>query len=1088
MSEIGVILEWLATRLAEHLRATVPEPRTEEPESAEDSTTGPAGAEDSTSARRAEAERWAAWLDQWAADHPGGPASAAPASPLSRLRDLTFLDPAELELVALAGMPDESSGFAGALRALHPRGEARPTVGLALALLGPRRDQGQLLRLLNGGNALRSAALELSGAGPFTERSLVLPDGLWAALRGLELPATARAVPIDGMLPGLEGWLATGQVHDAVIALQHPEPTVVLVLADDEAIALGRCAALASAAGRMPLARRCAPDDPLEVARLTVLATARGQVPVAVVFGPAVHEGPARGLDPSRATGPLIVAAPPGSLALTGPEPVIGLSIAPVSPADQRRAWEAVLPGTPTTPPTSRRGTPLTLPSPPSWPRISRGGSLTAPSAPPPWSPSRSGTGQRCPPGGGATQHATGRLGPPRPARRADRDRCTRRSPASRSSPSSWTTGAFAGPPGRDRGVRLLFTGPPGTGKTLAAEVLATALGIDLLTVDVSQVVSKWIGETEKNLGARVRRRRAHAGGAASSTRPTRSSATAPRSPTRTTATPTSRRPTCCSGWTASRGSRCSPPTCASNIDPAFTAADGLRRRVRPARRRRPRGPLGLHLPPEIRDPRRRPRRPRPAVRRSRWLDPQRRHRRCLPRRAARRPGHPVPPAHRAAPRVRQGQPHHAGRPSRGQALRGSARRPRRARHPGARRFVVEGVDMSSQSSPATIADDDREEIELPLWPFQDLRVASGMLLGTEDFHVILGNPRGKMRLHQSWQHGSGVVWGLPVSLDEKEGLLRVGSGLAVDGWGRELRVEQQQCLSIREWAKKWLERHLADPPDETSAPDRRPCGCRRAAEEDHDDHGHGHGDGTRTDGHGHHDYPRPEGRARPRGGSPATSAGARATRRASTSSCAPTSASTASSRRSPTRATPLAVRTRSRRVLELARVEIVDDPIAAVAPVSASAGPVRARPRQPVCHARRGGRRGGGPVAAAPTDRRAATLLAEVRCLAARDVTQTSPPDEAGTGRPGLFPVDLESVPVLLARLRLDVEKGGLCPPRDIDECVRRALLPTTTIQDLLCGDAPGVLGEDGAHDAGGRVWTAACCGTTTRNASPSG
>jgi hypothetical protein len=50
------------------------------------------------------------------------------------------------------------------------------------------------------------------------------------------------------------------------------------------------------------------------------------------------------------------------------------------------------------------------------------------------------------------------------------------------------------------RGVRMLFTGPPGTGKTLSAEVLAHALEVDLLLVDLSRVVSKWIGETEKNL------------------------------------------------------------------------------------------------------------------------------------------------------------------------------------------------------------------------------------------------------------------------------------------------------------------------------------------------------------------------------------------------------------------------------------------------------------------------------------------------------------------------------------------------------------------------------------------------------------
>jgi SpoVK/Ycf46/Vps4 family AAA+-type ATPase len=59
--------------------------------------------------------------------------------------------------------------------------------------------------------------------------------------------------------------------------------------------------------------------------------------------------------------------------------------------------------------------------------------------------------------------------------------------------------GFLEGRPG-SRGVRMLFAGPPGTGKTLSAEVLAGAVGVDLLVVDISRVVSKWIGETEKNL------------------------------------------------------------------------------------------------------------------------------------------------------------------------------------------------------------------------------------------------------------------------------------------------------------------------------------------------------------------------------------------------------------------------------------------------------------------------------------------------------------------------------------------------------------------------------------------------------------
>lgn len=50
------------------------------------------------------------------------------------------------------------------------------------------------------------------------------------------------------------------------------------------------------------------------------------------------------------------------------------------------------------------------------------------------------------------------------------------------------------------KGLSVLFTGPPGTGKTMAAEVLAHELQLDLYKVDLSGVVSKYIGETEKNL------------------------------------------------------------------------------------------------------------------------------------------------------------------------------------------------------------------------------------------------------------------------------------------------------------------------------------------------------------------------------------------------------------------------------------------------------------------------------------------------------------------------------------------------------------------------------------------------------------
>lgn len=50
------------------------------------------------------------------------------------------------------------------------------------------------------------------------------------------------------------------------------------------------------------------------------------------------------------------------------------------------------------------------------------------------------------------------------------------------------------------RGISTLFYGPPGTGKTMTASVIANELGLDLYKIDISKLVSKYIGETEKNI------------------------------------------------------------------------------------------------------------------------------------------------------------------------------------------------------------------------------------------------------------------------------------------------------------------------------------------------------------------------------------------------------------------------------------------------------------------------------------------------------------------------------------------------------------------------------------------------------------
>jgi AAA+ superfamily predicted ATPase len=63
---------------------------------------------------------------------------------------------------------------------------------------------------------------------------------------------------------------------------------------------------------------------------------------------------------------------------------------------------------------------------------------------------------------------------------------------------SEW---GFEGNLALGKGLNILFEGESGTGKTMAAEVIAQELGLDLYKIDLSSIVSKYIGETEKNLG-----------------------------------------------------------------------------------------------------------------------------------------------------------------------------------------------------------------------------------------------------------------------------------------------------------------------------------------------------------------------------------------------------------------------------------------------------------------------------------------------------------------------------------------------------------------------------------------------------------
>lgn len=100
----------------------------------------------------------------------------------------------------------------------------------------------------------------------------------------------------------------------------------------------------------------------------------------------------------------------------------------------------------------------------------------------------------------------------------------------------------------------------------------------------------------------------------------------------------------------------------------------------------------------------------------------------------------------------------------------------------------------------------------LPADPFRSVRYHYGMLLGEEDFVTDQAYHRGKHRLHNAWLHGSGVLWGLEVSIltdvdGSPTGDLQVGPGLALDPLGQELTVDTLWCVNVGQW----LERHGDD-------------------------------------------------------------------------------------------------------------------------------------------------------------------------------------------------------------------------------------------------------------------------------------
>lgn len=298
---------------------------------------------------------------------------------------------------------------------------------------------------------------------------------------------------------------------------------------------------------------------------------------------------------------------------------------------------------------------------------------------------------------------------------------------------------------------------------------------------------------------------------------------------------------------------------------------------------------------------------------------------------------------------------------------------------------------------------------DLPVSAFEALRVSQGMLLGVEDFRVMLGNPRGKHMLHQSWLHGSGVVWGLGVQRHGHYGLT-VSPGLAVDGHGREVVLTASQELDV----KDWLPGH--DP-----------------------DYG-GEGCGTRT-----------------------IRACLSAEFDCRTAQPVPVLADPCDVTRGSDAPS---------RVMETARLVLRPGPCAPCrTPYHRVRVLVGLEPAGKDDDAGREGTAARAEVLSLPAAERPAAMLRHLRCLAAADAADLHPAVDENCDSSAPFPEPESAAPIALACVTIEVRDDNGCTTVErvcVDDCCRCVLLPTQTIQELLAGMATCLTDTPRRHDGG--------------------
>lgn len=468
-----------------------------------------------------------AFAEQFAHSLPPATRPPLPAHPLLRLGAISG-SPAKAtllhDLLLLACLPEAHEGFATLCRMLHPNGIAVPTAALGLHWLEAEAGEGPL----NSHFAVRDAIedllcyspltamglLRLEGNGPWHSRNLRPGPGTWEALMARP-PQLDIAQLLSGYtaVPGLDDWLADGSVQQAIAALRRGLPCQVLLVGGDAGMRATRVRALLGASITVAVRTRLDGLSADSHARQCGTAYTAAFMHQACLWLESRQEAGGESVSAELAVPdldwalPIITSAQAERHVPTFGLPLIRLPVQALAPLARRQLWQSLLPQLgeqanllaaryPIDPDDARdvmRDLGL---------RHSLGteAANTPPDIEQVAACIRARTTWHTRPG---IQRVVPRAGwsdllVPEMARQRLQS-AVRRVLQQITVLDDW---GFAQGRTERRGVRLLFFGAPGTGKTLAADVMARALGVDMLVVDLASLVSKWIGETEKNLAA----------------------------------------------------------------------------------------------------------------------------------------------------------------------------------------------------------------------------------------------------------------------------------------------------------------------------------------------------------------------------------------------------------------------------------------------------------------------------------------------------------------------------------------------------------------------------------------------------------